>query len=193
MLKKYFDIALIWIPIAIAITLLCFLVYATVQQNFRQSANDPQIAIAEDSAIALKNGAPAQALIPPQEVDLSQSLTPFLIIYNSNAKPITSSGKLDGETPVPPQGVFEFAKIFGENRFTWEPKPNVRIAAVMVYYQNGDNPGFVLAGRSLREVEKRESQLSFMTFAVWLFALFSTLVATIFLFILKERLARGHG
>ena len=39
-----------WLPLAVASTGMCLLVYATVQQNYRQSLNDPQIQMAEDAA-----------------------------------------------------------------------------------------------------------------------------------------------
>jgi hypothetical protein len=41
-----------WLPLAVAITILAGLVYATVQQSLRQGANDPQIQLAEDTAAA---------------------------------------------------------------------------------------------------------------------------------------------
>ena len=40
-----------WLPLGVAVTLVCALIYATVQQNYRQSANDPQIQMAEDAAL----------------------------------------------------------------------------------------------------------------------------------------------
>jgi hypothetical protein len=45
-----------------------------------------------------------------------------------------------------------------EDRITWQPAPGVRVAAVIVPY-GGQQPGFVLAGRSLRLVEQREDAL----------------------------------
>ena len=41
----------------------------------------------------------------------------------------------------------------GEDRLTWQPEPGVRSATVVVHYQ-GAQAGFVMAGRSLREVGK---------------------------------------
>ena len=49
------------------------------------------------------------------------------------------------------------------------------MAAVVVSY-GGSQPGFVLAGRSLREVEKRESQVEQITGIVWLVSLAVLLV-----------------
>src|SRR6185436_9409124 len=44
---KYGNAFIAWLPLAVAITGVCGLVYATVHQNYRQSLNDPQIEIAE--------------------------------------------------------------------------------------------------------------------------------------------------
>jgi hypothetical protein len=61
------------------------------------------------------------------------------------------------------------------NRVSWQPESGVRIAAVVVVY-GGAQPGFVLAGRSLREIEKRESQIEQITGIVWLVTLAVSLV-----------------
>jgi hypothetical protein len=52
----------------------------------------------------------------------------------------------------------------------------VRIAAVIVPYDGG----FVLAGRSLREVEKRELQVQGFAAAAWIAGLLASLAAVAF-------------
>jgi len=139
-------------------------IYAAVQQDIRQSANDPQIQIAEDVAHLLNTGANPLAMVPPQKMDMSQGLDPFLVIYDASGTPIASSALLNNTIPVPPHGVFDYAKKYGEDRITWQPEPGVRIATVIVPYNNG----FVLAGRSLREVEKREDNIEHLAGLGWL-------------------------
>ena len=51
----------------------------------------------------------------------------------------------------------------------------MRIATVVVGY-TGTKPGFVLAGRSLREVEKRESQVEMEVEVAWIITLLGSLV-----------------
>jgi hypothetical protein len=53
---------------------------------------------------------------------------------------------------------------------TWQPEPSVRIASVVVAY-GGAQPGFVLAGRSLRESEVRVDRLTSLLAAGWLASL----------------------
>lgn len=157
--------------IALALTLLCGLMYVTAQQVLRQSANDPQIQLAEDAAAAL-----AEDKAPPElqekaaafaKIDMRQTLAPFLIRYDDDRQPISSTVELNGKTPVPPAGVFEFARTHGENRLTWQPERGVRNATVLVHY-SGHKSGFVLAGRSLREVETRVPALGRLILAGWI-------------------------
>jgi hypothetical protein len=156
-LKKIFFA---WLPLACLTTLFSLLAYVLVQQDIRQSANDPLIQMAEDQ-------------IQPQNlptVDISQSLAPFTIIFDNNGQPISSSGTLNGSIPTIPLGVFQYVRMSGEDRFTWEPMSGVRIAAVVDHFV-GAHPGFILAGRNIREVEKREDHALFITGAAWLFGI----------------------
>lgn len=159
----------IWIPLAITITCLSGLIYLVVQQDIRISANDPQIQIAEDLAGQLSNGQNPSALIPGAKTDISKSLANFIILFNKDGQLIGTSAVLDGKNPVIPQEVFvNLKKSQGyETRFTWQPKTGVRSAVVVVYYK-GQTPGFVLIGRSLREIEIRESQQEIIVFAGWI-------------------------
>ena len=65
----------------------------------------------------------------------------------------------------------------GEERLSWQPRRGVRIAAV-VQRVGGAHPGFVLAGRSLREVEDREEQVLQMAGATWIGMLGVILIGT---------------
>src|SRR5262249_54008481 len=153
-------------------TVLCFLVYLAVQQTLRESANDPQIQMAEDAATLFSSGAAlSPALLQPaQPIDVAKSLAPFMIFYDDDERVVASTGALRGQPPSPPPGVFDYVRQNGEERGTWQPEPGVRIASVVVR-ANGTRAGFVLAGRSLREVEKREARAMTGAGAALLFAL----------------------
>ena len=140
-----------WLPFAVVIIVISGLVYAEVQQDLRQSANDPQIQMAEDTAARLADGTGAAAAVPGATVDIATSLAPFLIVYDADDRVVASSAMLDGTTPLLPEGVLASARERGEDRVTWEPRAGVRIAAVVVPFRDGS----VLAGRSLREVDQR--------------------------------------
>ena len=165
-----------WLPFAVTISAFCLLVYVAVQQAYRQSADDPQIQLANDAADALADGHSAQALVPAIKISVDKSLAPFLIIYDANGHEVASSASLDGQTPALPNGVLDSTKQVGENRISWQPREGVRIATVIVSYKDG----FVLAGRNMREVEQRESQVSTFAGTTWLLAMLGTLAVIAF-------------
>lgn len=142
----------------------CGLVYAAVQQDLRQTANDPQIQMAEDGARALVAGKKPgfQA-----KFDIGQSLSPFMVVLNKDGS-VESNGQLDGKDLKIPQGVLDVAKQKGETRVTWQPKAGVREALVIVPVETG---GFIAVGRSLREVEKREDKTLQIAAAAWVIML----------------------
>ena len=153
----------------------CILIFAYIgiQQNYRISANDPQIQMAEDGATALAKGADPASLMPldRSSIDISKSLMPFMVVFDDSFVPLESSGYFRDKVPVPPLGVFDSAKKFGENRFTWQPEKGTRLATVLIRY-DGKKSGFILAGRSLLEVEKREDNLTLMFFSILALVIF---------------------
>jgi hypothetical protein len=108
-------------------------------------------------------------------VEISTSLAPFMVLYSNTGEPLASSGLLHGIVPLLPSGVFDHTRQNAEDRVSWQPESGVRIAAVVVAY-GGAQSGFVLAGRSLREVEKRESQVEQISGIAWLVTLAVSLV-----------------
>lgn len=165
----------LFLCLAVVSTLLTGMIYAAVQQNLRQSANDPQIQMAEDTANLLNKNVQLP-LDSPTKVDAGLSLSPFLIIYDQFGNVLNATVVVDGKTPPLPSGVFQTVRNSGEARFTWQPQPNVRIAAVVVQYDKG----FVLAGRSLREVEKREDQLTRNLLVGWIVTLGMVFILSFF-------------
>ena len=83
----------------------------------------------------------------------------------------TATGYLNQAIPAPPHGVFDYLRTHHTDTVSWQPQPNVRIAAVMQRV-SGPNPGFLLAGRSLRIVEEQESLFWRMVFIGWFFLVF---------------------
>jgi hypothetical protein len=173
-MTRAFHILRRWLPLAVVTTALCALVYGTVQQSVRQGANDPQIQMAEDAAAALDRGVDPATVVAGPQVDIARSLAPFLLVYDMDGKPSAGSGLLDGRLPDYPIGALQAARSAGANRVTWQPQPAVRIASVAVPYKSG----YVVAGRSLREVEKREAQTQTMTLLAWLAALVASFIIT---------------
>jgi hypothetical protein len=152
---KIEHIVRLWVPIAVVAALLSGLVYLGTQQVIRAGANDPQIQLAEDIAAELSSGHSSNGLVATQLVDVASSLAPFVIVFDDSGIVRTSSGRLHDATPALPPGVLDYVRANGEDRITWQPEPGVRIAAVVTRY-TGKDTGFVLAGRNMREAERRE-------------------------------------
>ncbi|MBU6388866.1 hypothetical protein KGQ72_03275 [Patescibacteria group bacterium] len=171
----------LWMPFLVAITgFFLFAVWA-VQQNYRQSLNDPQVQMAEDAAASLAANYLPAAVVPrtnPQSagapsIEMSTSLAPWITVYDASGTPLESSATLDGAPPQLPQGVFDrgtWKRVYAEwgialsvpaneTRFSWQPRPGVRQAVVLVQFQAPHGTGYVAAGRNTREVENREATL----------------------------------
>lgn len=170
-----------WLPIAILATAIAWLPYAIGQQVLRQSANDPQIQMAQDAAAKLEDGQQIQQVVPAEKVNIAKSLAPYIIIFDANGKPVASSAQLNGQTPTIPAGVFDDVRQTGEDRITWQPQPDVRSAIVVTQFK-GPTSGFVLVGRSLREVEQRENGIMLLSLLAWPTLLITTLLATMLFF-----------
>jgi len=150
----------------VIITIIMALIYASVQQTYRANANDPQAQIIYDLRNDLQEGRPLPEVFS-DSVDLEKSLAVFVEAYDANGNPIRSSGYLNGKFPQLPKGVFEYARRNGDHWVTWQPQRNVRMA-VGIAKVNSNPVNYIVAGRSLHEVEERESGLSTMIFIAWI-------------------------
>jgi hypothetical protein len=164
-----------WLRFAVVITLLSGLVYIAVQQVLRTEGNDPQIQIAEDTASALTEGQAVESVVSSTRIDIAQSLAPYVVVFDDAGKVIASSGLMHNQPPTLPPGVLDYVRQHGQDRVTWQPEPGVRSATVITHH-GGSRPGFVMAGRSLREVENRVSNLELIIGLGWLGTCLAALV-----------------
>ncbi len=167
-----------WILVAFIITVFSGLIYVVVQQDIRGGANDPQIQISEDVAENLAQGGDPTQIIPNYTFDIGKSLSTFVIVTDATGKVLATTASLDGKTPQIPKGILDFTKAHTQDRLTWQPKTGVRTAIVVTYFDNlqGKTSGFVIVGRSLREIEKRESTLELEVGLAWLIGIVGSLV-----------------
>src|SRR3989344_4857181 len=98
----------------ISVTTAIFLtIYVTVQQNYRQNANDPQIQIAENFTYYLQNSQDLKSVLGQFQVDVAGSLNIFEIFYDEQGQVLATNGQLGGKTPELPSGVLEDARKSG--------------------------------------------------------------------------------
>jgi hypothetical protein len=176
-MKWLYRTVIAWIPLGVTIIGLSGLIYVAMQQNYRQSLNDPQIQMAEDSAFKIDNGSATWQTIVPQnsQVSITTSLAPWIAITDAQGHALKqmrlgSTGTVDDivaaasdavnedfiDTFQIPVGVFQYARSHGEDRITWQSDQAGRQAIVVVPLKDGN---YVITGRNMREVEKREAML----------------------------------
>ncbi len=161
-----------WVVLAAIFTTVIGLVYVATQQTYRQTANDPQIEITEEISAAIAKGAPADQLIPSAGgTDIKTSLSAFAMIFDKDSKVLGSSAKLNDSDPIPPKAVFEAAAKNGRTMITWEPEKGTRVAAVITSVKSGEDTVYVLAGKNIREVEKRTVGLLYAVITAWVISL----------------------
>ncbi|PIR95925.1 MAG: hypothetical protein COT92_03840 [Candidatus Doudnabacteria bacterium CG10_big_fil_rev_8_21_14_0_10_42_18] len=184
--------------VVLVVLTFCFgFAYVVGQQVMRSMADDPQVEIAENVIDVLNQGQDPQAIGSATPTDISNSLSAFVLVYDSGGEPISGTGLLNGDIPAVPRGVFDAARQKGEGRLTWQLQENVRIAAVVKPFSyNGEDSsseGYVLAGRNLRETENHTQNLLKLTIIAWAVALTASLIIiNLLLMGKKEEYAREH-
>ena len=93
------NFLVVWFIIFFVTSVLSLLIYVSIQQSLRIGANDPQIQMAEDTVVFLQSGHSVDQVIPKNNVNISKSLAPYIIIYDQNGNPIVGNGKLHGILP----------------------------------------------------------------------------------------------
>jgi hypothetical protein len=179
-ISKSPQLPLLLSVMAVGIVVVLFTTLA-IQQNYRQSANDPQIQMAEDAAASMNQGNTPASPLPQDQVNMAASIAPFVIVTNSKLKVLSASGNLNAQTILPPSSTFSDAKS-GEHWFTWQPASGVREAAVIVRFNNG----YVVAARGLGPIESREASL----YDLAALALLSVIVIPLAIFGIVSKLVR---
>ena len=150
----------------IVTTIIIMLVYAVAQQQYRTSANDPQVQIANELCSYLEQGKSIDAFFAGDTIDLNTSLLPFTVLYNADGKPVRTTALLNKQPPQLPAGVLQTAALQKENRVTWQPQPGIKMATV-IKRVNLPVTAYVMCGRSLYETEQRTSNLIRMISLAW--------------------------
>jgi hypothetical protein len=133
------------------------------QFALKQPANHPQAEVAAAAVARLNAGAEPGSVVPANKVEIG-SPDLYVMVLDSNRTVLATSAHLNGETVVPPAGVFDYVRDHGDDRLTWQPAPGVRSAIVVEAFRGG----FVVAGRTLSDPENLEGPLVRMAIVAWL-------------------------
>ena len=169
------------------ITILIGLVYATVQQTYRSSANDPQMQIVNELRTRLEFGKPIENYLKQDSVDLENSLGIFVATYDKNGQPLQSNALLDGKLPQLPSGVLKYVSAHKEDWVTWQPRKTIRLA-LGIAATNSEPVAYVAAGRSLIEVERRTSRLITICGICWTLCMVIVLINWLFNYYADKKL-----
>jgi hypothetical protein len=175
MQRLFFPVFLRWLPFCFGLGAVISFAYVAVQQEYRQSLNDPQIQIVTDAQAELAAGDTPAEVVPHEPIfDVASSLTPFVAVLDAQGAPLQSSATVGGQPPHVPLGVINAARATGEDRVTWQPLPHTRIA--LVVRPVASSTYFVVAGRNMTEIESRENTLTLMYFVALLVSLAGTFI-----------------
>jgi hypothetical protein len=157
MFKKF--LRLVFLPIIIII-LTTATAFVLLQQNIRLSA-DEEISTLSDNIISAveKNRAVLDNQPQDQLVDPSKSDLIFIQAYNDDNSIIFSTLGIDGNNQSKvPQSALDAAKKNNRNNITWSPKKDIRLATVVQRF-NGEKPGYIVTGRSLKTFDTKINNL----------------------------------
>jgi len=157
----------IWLAITGASTLVIGAAYVMVQQSTRLAADDLPLATAQTVKAELESGSAPSDVVPSRTTDLKTNDNVFVIVTDNSRHVLASSASLDGQTPLPPSGVFDYTAASGTDHFTWQPETGVREATRVMTYSKDASSGFIITGQSLRQVENREDIYTEMAVAAW--------------------------
>ncbi|MBX4197328.1 hypothetical protein KW801_02090 [Candidatus Saccharibacteria bacterium] len=158
----------VWLAVVGVATLVLGASYAMVQQSTRLSADDLPLTTAQVAKQELLGGSNATDVVPTLKTDLKSDTSVFMIVTDNSKHVIASSAMLNSQTPLPPNGVFEFTTQHGSDHFTWEPQDGVRVATRVITYGKSPDDGFIITGQSLKPFEDRISTYTALALAAWL-------------------------
>lgn len=172
-LDKYRTVA-----IFLALVILVSLIFASIcwaaRGTMRQAANDPQVEVTDQVAGIIRQGVPLDAIVGgAEQIDVVQSDALFVMIFDKDKNLAGSSAVLNGQPLSVPGESFDQAKATGDYRFDWQVSDDRKVAAVM---KPVDDTGYVLAGRSLAEYEKRANALSQPLWIGWIASVLTSLL-----------------
>ncbi|SRR5260221_6738319 len=166
----------------VSLTLVFLGIYGAVQQDLRQSANDPQTELAENAAAYLTSNSAFGAgnssqLNLTNKVNLGTSLSTFIGVYDNNLKLFVTNAMLNNQDAIIPEGVLQTAVNDGRNTVTWQPQPGLRFAVVAVSFEKDGKKWVAVSGRSLRLVEERIDRIGLMLLIGYLLTLVAVFAA----------------
>lgn len=175
---------IILIGVLFLLTFNCLLVYIITQQSLRLTANHRPLKIANDLAIKLEAGNKIEDVVSSDKIDISKSLSPFIMIYDTDKSLIMTSGLMGNVNPVYPSGVFGYVDQHKTDQVTWQTSNGLRYASVVISYSNG----YIVVAQSLIQTERLIGLIGNLDLIAWILGIiFSFGIFGIFRFMPNQR------
>jgi len=180
------KLLVLWLAMMFLVTFTSSLVYLVAQQTLRLGANEQPMQLTKDTMLKLENGQSAVRAIPVDKVNIAQSLSPFVMVFDSNKNLLETSGMMGSSSPVYPKGVLDSVAKSGEDRVTWQPQNGLRYATVAVKYSGG----FIVAGHSLSETERLIDTIGRLVAQAWLVCVVFSGIALMIIYTFTRKVFR---
>jgi hypothetical protein len=140
--------------------------YLVAQQVGRRAADDVPQALVSQRVAALSQPA-ASSRIPDEAAQpITSQSVPFVIVYDSAHRVLSTTALLDDATPGLPDGTLEAASR-GRTAVTWQPRAGVREAVVAEPWVGPAGSGVVVAGVGLGTTEERARSVLLIVIGGW--------------------------
>jgi hypothetical protein len=179
-----------WLGCCALATIGAAAVYVVAQQVGRRAADDVPRAIVAEQVAALSSRGPTTGLpaVDPATALSSQS-GPFVIVYDSAHRVLSTTAALDDRTPGVPSGTLDDAVSGGGTSVTWQPRVGVREAVVAQPWTGPAGSGVVVAGVGLGATEDRVHSVLLAVTAGWVLVV---LALTAALVVLRRGIEQGR-
>lgn len=148
-----------FLPI-LTIILITSIAYVMVQQTIRDEANDAPIDLAQNiSETVEREPTILENQQQSQTVDPTKSDSMFIQVYKDDGSLAFSTLQIGQDKPTLSKSDLEASKNQRKAFTTWAPTNDVRLATVISRYE-GNQPGYVVTGKSLAQAERRINNLT---------------------------------
>ena len=157
-----------WLVCCALATISAATVYVVAQQVGRRAADDvPRALVAEQVATLSSQGPTTGLPAVDRGIALSSQSGPFVIVYDSAHRVLSTSALLDDTTRGLPSGTLDDAVSRGETSVTWQPHVGVREAVFAQPWTGPAGSGVVVAGVGLGATEDRARSVLVAVTAGW--------------------------
>ena len=157
-----------WLVCCALATISAATVYVVAQQVGRRAADDvPRALVAEQVATLSSQGPTTGLPAVDRGIALSSQSGPFVIVYDSAHRVLSTSALLDDTTRGLPSDTLDDAVSRGGTSVTWQPHVGVREAVFAQPWTGPAGSGVVVAGVGLGATEDRARSVLVAVTAGW--------------------------